>query len=190
MLWQFRPSAVGLLGAPTPPYFTARMVRALPDDGLRYETVHGELLVTRAPTPPFLRVAGRLALALTRYLVRRGAGRVLMAPAGLAPGPDTLVQPDVFVTPPSVRGGGRGLPLLVAEVLAPGTARADRFTKRRLYQELGVPVYWLVNPVGRCVEVWRPGALLPLVEHARLRWAPSPLADPLTLPLPDLLDEP
>ena len=30
-------------------YYTADMVRALPDDGHRYETVHGELLVTPAP---------------------------------------------------------------------------------------------------------------------------------------------
>ena len=31
-------------------YYTADMVRALPDDGKRYETVHGELLVTPAPS--------------------------------------------------------------------------------------------------------------------------------------------
>ena len=30
-------------------YYTADMVRALPDDGNRYETVYGELLVTPAP---------------------------------------------------------------------------------------------------------------------------------------------
>ncbi len=29
-----------------PAYYTADMVRAMPDDGNRYETVHGELLVT------------------------------------------------------------------------------------------------------------------------------------------------
>ncbi len=29
-------------------YYTADNVRALPDDGNRYETVHGELLVTPA----------------------------------------------------------------------------------------------------------------------------------------------
>lgn len=32
-----------------PQYYSAEMVRALPDDGNRYETVHGELLVTPAP---------------------------------------------------------------------------------------------------------------------------------------------
>jgi hypothetical protein len=39
------------MGMAAPTYFTADMVRALPDDGNRYETVHGELLVTPAPLP-------------------------------------------------------------------------------------------------------------------------------------------
>ena len=33
------------MGMPAIVYYTADMVRALPDDGNRYETVHGELLV-------------------------------------------------------------------------------------------------------------------------------------------------
>ncbi len=37
------------MGMAAPIYYTADMVRALPDDGNRYEVVHGELLVTPAP---------------------------------------------------------------------------------------------------------------------------------------------
>ncbi len=37
------------MGMVAPVYYTAEMVRALPVDGKRYETVHGELLVTPAP---------------------------------------------------------------------------------------------------------------------------------------------
>jgi hypothetical protein len=37
------------MGMAAPLYYSADMVRALPDDGSRYETVHGELLVTPAP---------------------------------------------------------------------------------------------------------------------------------------------
>ena len=39
------------MAAPTD---TAELVRTLPDDGNRYETVHGELLVTPAPRRPAL----------------------------------------------------------------------------------------------------------------------------------------
>jgi hypothetical protein len=37
------------MGMVAPIYYTADMVRALPDDGNRYEAVYGELLVTPAP---------------------------------------------------------------------------------------------------------------------------------------------
>ncbi len=37
------------MGMAVPLFYTAEMVRALPDDGKRYETVHGELLVSPAP---------------------------------------------------------------------------------------------------------------------------------------------
>jgi len=185
---RFRPSRIGLLGTPAPPYFTAGMVRALPDDGLRYETVHGELLVTRAPPALHRRAAARLGHALSRYLASHPIGRVYAAPAGLAPGPDTLVQPDVFVAPHGP-GTDRAAPLLVAEVVSPASARADRFTKRRLYQELGVPVYWVPDPLHRVVELWRPASLLPLVEYARLIWLPAGAVRPFTMPLDELFDD-
>ena len=44
-------------------YFTADMVRALPDDGKRYELVDGELLVT--PAPQFVSCSGALVV---RYI--------------------------------------------------------------------------------------------------------------------------
>src|SRR2546422_10097967 len=40
---------VDTMGMVAPVYYTADMVRALPDDGNRYEGGHGELLVAPAP---------------------------------------------------------------------------------------------------------------------------------------------
>jgi hypothetical protein len=37
------------MGMAAPVYYTAEMVRALPEDGNRYEAVFGELLVTPSP---------------------------------------------------------------------------------------------------------------------------------------------
>ncbi len=37
------------MGMAAPTYWTADMVRQLPDDGNRYEVVYGELLVTPVP---------------------------------------------------------------------------------------------------------------------------------------------
>ncbi len=59
------------MAMPLTEYFSAAAVRALPDDGKRYETVHGELLVTPAPGIPHQRVVGRLHAVLWQYFTSR-----------------------------------------------------------------------------------------------------------------------
>ena len=173
------------MAAPT--YYTAEMVRALPEDGNRYETVHGELLVTPAPRWSHQRLVGRLYRALAEYLDAHPIGEALISPADISFAPDMLVQPDVFVAPIAATGaddwaGIRRL-LLAVEVVSPSTARYDRFTKRRLYQEVGVPTYWIVDGEERSVEVWTPAATLSLVVCDALVWAPAVAAEPFTLSL-------
>jgi Uma2 family endonuclease len=171
-------------------YYTADLVRALPDDGRRYEVVHGELLVTPAPRAWHQEIVTRLLVALRDYLTRHPAGHVLPSPADISWSNDTLVQPDVFVV---ALEEARTLDwrqmktlLLAIEVLSPSTTRADRFTKRRLYQEVGVPTYWIVDPDRRCVEVWTPEATFPAVEWEAATWHPAGADQPLTARLEEL----
>ena len=176
------------MAAPT--YWTAEMVRQLPDDGNRYEVVHGELLVTPAPRLNHQLLVSRLAVAIANYLERESVGIMLTSPADISWAPDVLVQPDVFVIPRTEAASGewsriRTL-LLVAEVLSPSTARADRFTKRHRYQEAGVPLYWLVDGKERCVEVWTPESGFPVIETHQLVWSPTGAAEPFTLTLEEL----
>jgi Uma2 family endonuclease len=77
--------------------------------------------------------------------------------------------------------------LLAVEILSPSTSRADRFTKRRLFQEVGVPVYWIVDADGLTVRVWTPDAKFPLAERERLVWHPPGARAPLMLALEELL---
>lgn len=175
---------------PTPTYWTADLVRALPDDGHRYELVHGELLVSPAPRPAHQRVQSRLQAALAAYLAREPVGEVWTAPADYSPGPDLLLQPDLYVVPAATAGARhwadiRDL-LLVIELLSPGTARHDRFPKRRAYQEAGVPLYWIVDLEERQVEAWRPADLFPLVERERVEWTPAGATSPCVLDLASL----
>jgi len=58
-------------------------------------------------------------------------------------------------------------------VLSPSSIRADRFTKRRLYQEQGVGTYWVVDADAQLVEVWTPEAIFPVFERERLTWHPA-----------------
>lgn len=76
--------------------------------------------------------------------------------------------------------------LLAVEILSPSTARADRFTKRRLYQEVGIPTYWTVDPDARCIEIWTPDATRPVVERERATWLPEDAAESLVVELEDL----
>ena len=181
------------MGMAVPVYYTADMVRALPDDGHRYEVVHGELLVTPAPTLPHQTLVKRFLVALELYLRRNPVGLVLSSPADISWASDLLVQPDVFVVPradPPPRDWTdiRSL-LLAVEVLSPSTARYDRFTKRRLYQEFGVPSYWLADRSQQQVEIWTPEATFPVVERSRLIWTPQPAREPFVLELRELFED-
>ena len=178
------------MGMVAPVYYTAEMVRALPDDGKRYEVVHGELLVTPAPRLGHQLIVGRLHLALADFLRREPVGQVLMSPADISWDEDTLVQPDVFVAPlDEIRtmdwAQVRTL-LLVVEVLSPGTARQDRFAKRQRYQEAGVPLYWIVNEEGRSVERWTPEMKFPEIVRDRLVWQPAGATTQFVLRLDEL----
>ncbi len=173
------------MGMAAPVYYTADMVRALPDDGNRSETVHGELLVTPAPRPWHQVVLGRLHASLFDYVEKRALGVVLQSPADISWSDHILVQPDLFVVD---RVEARTLDwrhiktlLLVIEVLSPSTTRYDRFTKRRMYQEVNIPAYWIVDADKHQVEVWTPDLELPRVETERVSWSPTGTAEPLTV---------
>ena len=158
------------------PYYTVDVLDRLPKDGNRYEVVHGELLVTPAPRALHQEVVGRLYVGLRGYLRGNPVGHAFASPADIRWDRTTGVQPDLFVVPLSVARtmdwrAMRDL-LLVIEVVSPSTARADRFTKRRRYQEAGVPCYWIVDPDARVIEVWTPADVRPRIEQVRATWAP------------------
>ena len=179
------------MGMAAPLYYTADMVRALPDDGNIYEVVHGELLVTPAPRPWHEVVGSRLFVAVHLWLERHPVGLAYGSRSDLSWGlRDVLVSPDLFVVP---LDEARQLDwlmlrtvLLAAEVLSPSSLRSDRFTKRRLYQERGVPLYWVVDPEAHSIEVWCPTDDFPLTELDTLTWHPAGASEPFTLSLAEL----
>ena len=168
--------------------WTAEMVRALPDDGNRYEVVDGELLVTPAPSTLHQRAVVELVVLLGQHARAVGLGEALVSPADIELDPRGMVQPDVFVQ--GLVGGrpalawNAGAPLLlVVEVLSPGTARADRATKRRRYQRAGIPEYWITDLDARVIERWRPVDRRPEVLAESIEWRPALSREPLTIAL-------
>lgn len=172
------------------PAWTADAVRALPDDGNRYELVHGELLVTPAPRALHQLIVERLHVRLSDACRESRSFKVWMSPADISWSADTLVQPDVFVVPrveaATLDWTRMRTLVLVAEVLSPSTARQDREQKRRLYQERGVGTIWMIDADRRVVEVWTPEARFASLETARVVWHPAGAQGPRTIDLAEL----
>jgi Uma2 family endonuclease len=178
------------MGMAAPVYWTAEMVRALPEDGNKYECVYGELLVSPAPRPWHEVIVGRLFAILTEYVQRERLGHVFGSRSDISWSDDTLVQPDVFVVPLSeartLTWSAMKHLLLAVEVLSPSTTRADRFTKRRLYQDVRIPLYWIVDADTHEFEVWTPEVRFPHVERERVTWSPAGAREALVIELAEL----
>ncbi|MBK6845135.1 MAG: Uma2 family endonuclease [Gemmatimonadetes bacterium] len=167
--------------------WTVDEVRALPDDGNRYEVIDGELLVTPAPSWLHQQAAMEF-LFLVRPYAHRCALDCYIAPAEVAFSPRRSVEPDLFVVP---RMDGRRAThfeevqrlVLAVEVISPSSARADRYRKRHLYQSEDVPEYWIVDPDARFVERWRPGDDAPEILVESLAWTPQEDVEPLVIDL-------
>ena len=170
---------------------TIEELLALPEDGLRHELLDGIHVVTPGPRVPHQAVLGEFSYALRRGLEGNTALMLLASPADLVLGPNTLVQPDLFVVrkPANVglaRWSDVGVPVLAIEILSPSTASRDRGAKRRIYQRAGVAEYWIVDLDARLVERWRPGDERPEIVTEILRWEPGTGMTPVAIDLPQM----
>jgi Uma2 family endonuclease len=169
-------------------------VLALPDDGKRYELVDGELLVSPSPRRLHQIALAGLFRPVDAYVRIHRLGTTLFSPADLSFREGQLVQPDLFVEArmnesQSQEWDESGVPILVAEILSPSTARFDRITKRRLYQRAGVGTYWIVDLDARLIEAWTPATDHPAIVDGELCWQPDPALAPLLLQVPEYFRE-
>ena len=131
-------------------HWTIARVRALPDDGRRYEVIDGELYASPAPTWEHQAAVQELLIQLRTYLAGTAIGHVVLSPADVEFRDDRMVEPDLFVVPLVDGRAPRdwqeaGRLLLAVEIVSPSTARADRLKKRTLYREERVDEYWVVD---------------------------------------------
>ena len=170
--------------------WTADMVRALPDDGNRYEVLDGVLFVSPAPSALHQRAVAALLEILTPYCRQHQIGEAMISPADIQFSEQRVLQPDVFVVPliegRQIRSWNEVTSLLLsAEVISPSTARADRVEKRIVLQDENVPEYWIVDLDARVVERWRPDDERPAIIREKLGWHPDPALPSLEIDLTD-----
>jgi Uma2 family endonuclease len=134
-------------------------LRALPDDGNRYEIIDGVLYVSPSPSEVHQRASGGLHEQVAPHVRRGRLGRVYAAPFDVKFADGVVVQPDLvfvrrerleIVAPDSILGA----PDLIVEILSPSTRSADLRVKWDAYARHGVPYYWVVDPLAESVEAY------------------------------------
>jgi Uma2 family endonuclease len=162
--------------------FTYEDLKLIPPDRNRYEIVDGELFVTPAPRTLHQRVTGNIFATLHQHVRQHRLGEVFVAPVDVVFAKGTVLEPDVlFVSSARRHYVGEenlsGPPDLAVEVISESTKRLDREVKLKQYALYGVSEYWLVDPEGKSVEVFR------LKDEEYDLAARLGIADTLTSPL-------
>jgi Uma2 family endonuclease len=120
----------------------------------RLELVDGELL---RMTPQGSAHATAISLLEETLKSAFGLGFNVRAQMPLALDPDSEPEPDVAVvvgSPRDYRDSHPTTAVLVVEV-ADTTLTYDRERKTHLYARAGIPDYWILNLLDRCLEVYR-----------------------------------
>ncbi len=124
----------------------------------RVELIGGEV-VSMSPRPSFNhnQVSYNIATLFANYLKGKTC-------TPIADGMDLYLSeenqfvPDFMIVcdPDKIQANGvHGAPDLVAEVLSPSTMRNDKTCKKDVYARCGVMEYWIVDPAGKSIEIYR-----------------------------------
>ena len=133
-----------------------------PDDGKRHELIDGVHYVTPSPRLRHQDLVGRLHGEIFLYLREHpAAGRLFIAPLDVVLSNYDVVEPDLLFIAGDQAGimtekNIQGAPALVVEVMSKSTRKRDSQIKRRLFEQVGVREYWLIDPELDTVQVFRP----------------------------------
>ena len=176
------------MAMPQAKVWTLEELHSLPDDGNRYELLHGELFVTPAPAPDHETIIARLNALLVPFVMKHRLGLVFIGNPVIRRGESELI-PDLLVRqppPPRADWTSAQVPILVVEVMSPATRRRDREYKLPFYVgEAGVPEYWIVDGDYRSITVVHPGELS-ITTTDRLLWSPREVDATLEINLVDV----
>ena len=133
----------------------------LPDDAnYSFELLNGILVRRNAPSGEHQLVQSALLGQFFACVAAKKLGRVFSFPTSVvlsdydAPQPDVLFLSNENMHKFDPEWGVKGAPDLVVEIVSPSSFKADRFDKKQLYEEHGVPEYGLVDPNYKSIEVF------------------------------------
>ncbi|MFD5174914.1 Uma2 family endonuclease [Nocardia sp. NPDC058379] len=142
-------------------HWTAADLDQMPDDGLRYEVLNGQLVVNAAPKPKHQWLIQSLFLALQPVVP---AEMITLLGTGVLIGSDEPI-PDLVIADRPIDMDGRGVPAaqvrVAVEVVSKSTTFPDRMVKPVIYASAGIEHYWRfeINPFKGQL----PGEALPVL---------------------------
>ncbi len=138
------------------------------------------IAVSMSPSPFGVHqlVLFNLAAELRTQLLAQDCDAVVLGEIDWIVSRDTVVRPDVVVLCGDVPEKHiETTPGFVAEVLSESTSERDRTFKRDLYEEQGVPIYAILDPTLKTVQIYRRG------DDGK--WSPESVVDSFQITLCD-----
>ncbi len=125
----------------------------------RVELINNQIFMSPSPNPNHQRISRELEFILYQFVKGRALGEVFDAPFDVILPNEQVVQPDIlFIKKENLskitRRGLEGVPDMVVEVISPSSYYRDTQIKYKLYEQVGVKEFWLVDPSNKVIEVF------------------------------------
>ena len=145
----------------------------------RVELYLGKVVkISPAPNLQHQRISGIIFIELGIFLKKKpcqvfAAPFDVRLPLAKSEKIDTVVQPDITIICDESKldkQGCIGAPDIVMEILSPGNTKKEMREKLRIYQDSGIPEYWLIDPEHEFIllyhldELGKYNSSLPFVE--------------------------
>ena len=149
----------GAPGDPNQGNYTLDDYYALPEER-RVELIDGVIYDMTCPLRVHQAILGQLHLQLAPCVEQHPECELFFAPADVRLDNDnkTILQPDLYIVCGKNETDKRrlnGAPDFVIEILSPSNLKHDMCLKLKKYRYAGVREYWIVDPQGKKVLVYR-----------------------------------
>lgn len=142
-----------------PKKLTYKEFQLIPYDGLGHHLVKGVHIITPAPGSKHQWISSIISQKLGNFIENKQIGRVITAPYDVKFSGDSGFQPDLLVIMKENYNGIKenffeGRPLLIIEIVSPGSSKDDYVWKKEMAEEFKVPEYWVCNIEEKIVDLF------------------------------------